>query len=201
MSPYHILHKAIIRHKEALDIMDAEGFDQAVELLAIRIMARGKIIICGNGGSAADAQHLAAEFVVRYKSDRKPIPAIALTTDTSILTAAYNDGYQVFGRQVDALGRPGDVLIAISTSGSSQNVIQAIYAAKNRGIAVIGLTGQHGFRDTYQGIDKPVEVDVELRVPSGTTSVIQEMHMLLYHSLVESLEQELNLCEGAKCQI
>lgn len=194
ISPDFILRQSVESHLEAigkLPIRMFNEFSRAVEILAIRFLSGNKILICGNGGSAADAQHLAAEFVIRYKEDRFAIPAIALTTDTSILTAAYNDGYGVFKRQIEALGAPGDVLIAISTSGKSENIIQAMQAAKRQGLTVIGLTGQHGFRDMHQP-DINLGMDVELRVPSDSTNVIQEIHIILYHALVEAMEQKLN---------
>lgn len=193
------LRLSIARHREALNLLSVSTtpdyeFTAAVDLLTVRILSGNKILICGNGGSAADAQHLAAELVVRYKGDRKPISAIALTTDSSVLTAACNDGYSPFKRQVEALGRPGDVLIAISTSGNSQNIIDSIWTAKNLGLSVIGLTGSAGFRATHQ-LSNTLGVDVEFRIPSDTTSIVQEMHVLIYHSLVEALERELKLCE------
>lgn len=205
ISPSFHLRLTIARHRTALVEFASQGylneaFNRTIELLTVRILAGGKILICGNGGSAADAQHLAAEFVVRYHHDRNPIAAIALTTDSSIMTAAYNDGYSVFQRQVQALGKPGDVLIAISTSGKSQNVLEAIYAAKTLGIAIIGLTGMHGFRDMHQ-VQTNLGIDVELRVPSDSTNVVQELHMLIYHAIVEALEKELKLCESVECRI
>lgn len=202
ISPSDTLKKNLGEHSLVLEKLcwekfPEEPFNSAVSILAIRVAAGGKILICGNGGSAADAQHLAAEFVIRYKKDREPIPAIALTTDSSVLTAAYNDGYEPFQRQVQALGRSNDVLIAISTSGMSQNIIEAIYAAQSRGMAVIGLTGMHGFR-ALQHPNNAVGIDVELRIPSDLTSVIQELHLVLYHALVEALERELNLCDESE---
>lgn len=192
---------AILRHKLALDELFHSDvplrFCVAIDLLTTCVKSGGKILICGNGGSAADAQHLAAELVVRYKGDREPISAIALSTDGSVMTAAHNDGYEVFQRQVEAHAREGDLLIALSTSGTSQNVIQAIYAAKNRGIKIIGLTGQHGFRDIHHP-QCDLGIDVELRVPSVETAVIQELHVLLYHALVEVLERRIILCPSSK---
>lgn len=201
MTSYEMLMDSLHKHNWALNKVFInshlhDSFTRAVELLAIRILSGNKILICGNGGSAADAQHLAAELVVRYKDDRKPIPAISISTDTSVITAAYNDDYEVFGRQVEALGRPGDVLIAISTSGTSENIIQAIYAASLGGMAIIGLSGQHGFRDMHQP-DINLGMDVELRVPSDSTNLIQEMHIIIYHALVEALESELKACESS----
>jgi D-sedoheptulose 7-phosphate isomerase len=147
-----------------------------------------KLLICGNGGSAADSQHLAAEFVGRLSSDyeRQGIPAIALTTDSSILTAVANDyGFQrVFARQVEALARPGDVLISFSTSGNSEVVLKAVEVAQKIGVVNIGFSGGTG--------GKLAEiVDHALVVPSPTTQYIQESHLALYHILVAIVEREL----------
>lgn len=145
----------------------------------------GKILLFGNGGSAADAQHIAAELVGRFAPDRDrdPFPAIALTTDTSILTAVSNDyGFdQVFARQVRALGRPADVVIAISTSGRSPNVLAAVKAARTLGLKTIGLTGGDGGRLVRL-------VDIALVVPSTNTARIQECHIALGHILCETAE-------------
>lgn len=156
--------------------------------LAESIKSGGKILFCGNGGSAADSQHLAAELVVRLRStfDRPAIPAIALTVDTSILTACGNDyGFDyVFARQVEALARPADVLIAISTSGNSKNVILAIEAAKKIGTKVVGLIGGDG--------GKMADLcDFTFTAPSYTTARIQEMHILVGHIWCEIIEESL----------
>ncbi len=136
-----------------------------------------KLLVCGNGGSAADAQHLAGELIVRFETERKSLPAIALTTDTSILTAAGNDyGFDsIFSRQVEALGNKGDVLIAISTSGNSPNILKAIEAAKSKGMEVIGLTGRDGGKMS----SLPVQ---NIIIPSNTTARIQECHILIIHT-------------------
>jgi len=145
-----------------------------------------KILICGNGGSAADSQHFAAELVGRFKLERKGLPAIALTTDTSILTAIGNDyGFdQIFERQVEALGKEGDILVGISTSGNSENVIRAVKKAKEIGIYTIGLLGKSG------GKLKDL-VDLSLVVPSNNTPRIQECHVLIYHIVCEEVEKRL----------
>ena len=150
------------------------------------IASGGKIIFCGNGGSAADAQHLAAELVCKLQADRRPLAGIALTTDTSILTAIGNDyGFRdVFARQVTALGRRGDALIAISTSGKSENVLAAVEAAKHMGIITIGLLGKDG------GVLAKV-VDHALIAPDNDTQRIQECHILIGHLWMEILENEL----------
>ncbi len=149
------------------------------------LRAGRQILFCGNGGSAGDAQHLAAEFVGRFLRERRPLPAQALTTNTSLLTALANDfGFEnVFARQVEAFGSPGDILIAISTSGDSPNVLRAAEAARRKGLYTAGLTGGQGGR--LKGC-----VDLHLAVPSEETPRIQEAHILLGHiycGLVESL--------------
>jgi len=157
------------------------------------IRSGGKILLFGNGGSAADAQHLATELTVRYKTDRAPIAAIALTTDTSALTAIGNDfGFEhLFARQVDALGRKGDLAICISTSGNSQNVINAIASCRKLDIKVVGLTGRTGGK--MAGL-----CDILLNVPSATTARIQEMHIMLGQMLCGGLELSLGLVEAPR---
>ena len=146
----------------------------------------GKLLLCGNGGSAADAQHIAAEFVSRFRRERRGLPAIALTTDTSILTAISNDyGYErVFARQVEALGRPGDMVIGISTSGLSASVITAMRAARDGGMATVGFTGASG----GMLVDN---VDLCLCVPSHNTARIQEVHITVAHTVCEIVERTL----------
>jgi D-sedoheptulose 7-phosphate isomerase len=167
----------------------AEDVAKAASIVVDAIRGGGKLLICGNGGSAADAQGLATEFVSTLTTDRpRPaIPAIALTTDTSILTAIANDfGFDgVFARQVEALGRPGDVLFGISTSGNSVDVVVAVREARRRGLATIGLTGAAGGR--LVGL-----VDVAVRVPSDATSHIQEAHLAVEHALAFAVEDALH---------
>jgi D-sedoheptulose 7-phosphate isomerase len=162
---------------------------EAATVLAGALRAGGKVLICGNGGSAADAQHLATELVGTLTLDeiRPSIPAIALTTDTSLLTALANDlGVErMFARQVEALGSPGDALIAISTSGTSANVLAAVEEARARGLAVIALTGASG------GKLAPM-ADVAIRVPSGVTAHIQESHLVVEHLLALLIERQLH---------
>jgi len=166
----------------------AEPFTRLVGVCAEAIRGGHKLVLFGNGGSAADCQHLATELVVRYITDRPPIAAIALTTDTSLLTAIGNDWSfdDLFSRQVDAIGSPGDVAIAISTSGKSENVIRALTVAKEKGLVAAGLGGKGGGR--MLGLCDPF-----LMVPSDITSRIQEMHITLGHMLCGALEQELGL--------
>lgn len=160
----------------------------AVQMLADAFANGKKLLLCGNGGSAADCQHIAAEFMIRlsHDLDRPAIPAVALTTDTSNLTAGGNDiGYEnVFARNVEGLGSEGDVLIAISTSGNSGNVIKAVNKAHDKGMKVIGFLGGTG------GKLKPV-VDLPIVVPSPSTQRIQEGHITIAHILCELVEREL----------
>jgi D-sedoheptulose 7-phosphate isomerase len=164
----------------------APEVDRVVTVVARSMAAGGTLLVCGNGGSAADAQHIAAELTGRFFRDRRPLPALALHGNTSSLTAIGNDyGYdEVFAREVGANGRGGDVLLAISTSGSSRNILRAIDAAREKRIAVIGLTGESGgkMRDLC---------DVCLCVPSSSTPRIQECHILIGHTICELLEQIL----------
>lgn len=162
---------------------------RAAELMAECLLADGKILACGNGGSACDAQHFAAEMVGRFERERPELPAISLATDTSILTAVANDyAYeQVFAKQVRALGASGDILIAISTSGNSSNVIAAIEAALDREMRIVALTGKDGGR--IGAMLTPL--DVELRVPHERTARIQECHLLMIHCLCDAIDNTL----------
>ncbi len=162
---------------------------RAASLMTGCLLADGKLLACGNGGSAADAQHFAAEMVGRFERERPELPAVALTTDTSILTAVANDYdfSQVFAKQVRALGRAGDVLLAISTSGSSANVVAAIAAAHEREMRVVGLTGKGGGRMT----ELLTADDVHICVPHSTTTRIQEVHLLSIHCLCDAIDQSL----------
>jgi D-sedoheptulose 7-phosphate isomerase len=164
----------------------AETIDACAQTLAAALRDGHKILVMGNGGSAADAQHLAAELVGRFLRERKALPAIALTTDSSILTAVGNDyGFdRVFERQVEALAVPGDVVIGISTSGNSPNVLLALQAAKAAGCTTVGLLGRDG------GKIAPL-VDVNLLVASTQTPHIQEVHAIIVHILCDLVEQEL----------
>jgi D-sedoheptulose 7-phosphate isomerase len=159
-----------------------------VEVCARSIEMGGKVMFFGNGGSAADAQHLAAELAVRYLEDRGPIAAVALTTDSSALTAGANDmGFEnVFARQIEALGRPGDVAIGLSTSGNSANILQALKMATSKGIVAAGFGGRDGGQ-------MAALADPMLIVPVDDTPRIQEMHILLGHMLCGALELRLGL--------
>lgn len=162
---------------------------QAARLLATALRAGNKVLACGNGGSAGDAQHFAAELTGRFERERPGLPGIALTVDSSALTAIANDYSfeQVFAKQVQALGRDGDVLLAISTSGNSPNVVRAIEAAQAHGMTVIALTGRDGGRiaSMLRG------ADVELRSVSNVTARIQEVHILFLHCLCDAIDEQL----------
>jgi D-sedoheptulose 7-phosphate isomerase len=164
------------------------GFTAALSIMEHSVRQGGKLLIFGNGGSASDAQHIVAELVVRYKSNRAAVAAIALTTDTSILTACGNDlGFDaLFERQIEALGRPGDVAIGISTSGKSPNVLRGLRQARSQGLKTVGLTGGTG--GEMVGI-----CDAAMTVPTAVTARIQEMHIILGHMLCLALEVRLGL--------
>ncbi|GLQ04920.1 D-sedoheptulose 7-phosphate isomerase [Sneathiella chinensis] len=166
----------------------AAPFEALLDAWVTSVRQGGKILFFGNGGSAADAQHLAAELVVRFIKDRAPIAALALNTDTSALTAGANDlGYDaVFARQIEALGRPGDVAVGISTSGTSPNVVAGLKMAREKGLVTAALTGRDG------GI-MPDLADHVLTIPSDSTRRIQEMHITLGHMLCGALEIKLKL--------
>jgi len=167
----------------------AEPIARAVELMTGALSADRKILLCGNGGSAADSQHMAAELVGRFERERPELAAIALTTDSSILTAVGNDyGYdQVFARQVRALGRDGDVLVAISTSGNSVSILNAVQAAQERGLSVVALTGRGGGK-LGQMLR---EHDIHLCAPHERTARIQELHLLMVHCLCDGIDASL----------
>ncbi|MDP3939014.1 MAG: D-sedoheptulose 7-phosphate isomerase [Deltaproteobacteria bacterium] len=174
------------RVKLAFAEQSVDAIISAVEVLVEAFRAGQKVLLFGNGGSASDAQHIAAEFVNRFKMDRPGLPAIALTTDTSILTSIGNDFdfKEIFARQVAALGREGDVVIAISTSGSSPNVIRGVEAAKEIPLHVIGFSGRGGGKLAKLS-------DIALVVPSDTTSHIQESHITAGHVLCELVDEAL----------
>lgn len=160
--------------------------ERAFAMVRATVDAEGTLFFCGNGGSAADAQHLATEYVVRYHRQRPALRAVALTTDTSLLTAAANDmGFdEVFARQIEALGRPGDLLVLHSTSGESPNVVRAAQAARARGMGVIALLGKSG------GPTRDL-ADLALVVPTDDTAHIQELHLAVEHLICEWLEERL----------
>jgi len=183
------LFDASIETKHAAKEILADPIVAAVERMTTAFKTGNKILSCGNGGSAADAQHFSAELVCRFERERPGLPAVALTTDTSALTAISND-YQfdeVFAKQVNALGQPGDVLLAISTSGNSPNVVRAIEAAHEKGLTVVALTGRNG-GDIAALLNNN---DVEIRVPADSTARIQEVHLLTIHCLCHQIDEVL----------
>ena len=167
----------------------AKPIADAVGTLLGCITAGGKVLTCGNGGSAADAQHFAAEFVGRFERERPGLAAISLSTDTSILTAVANDYdfNQVFSKQVQAIGAPGDVLLAITTSGNSANVLAAVAAAHAKEMSVIALTGRNGGKMR----ELLTETDVHICVPHERTARIQEVHLLVIHCLCDAVDLQL----------
>ena len=171
------------------DTFNAEfelSFEKAINSISRTLKEDGKLIFCGNGGSAGDSQHISAEFISKLQQDRDPLAAISLTVDTSAITAIGNDyGFDnIFSRQVQALSHPQDTLIALSTSGQSQNVIMAVKTALKKGINVIALTGKNGLQNC-EGLNV-----IELKVASNATARIQEVHMLIGHLLCATCEQE-----------
>ena len=176
------------RVKELMAEALCEDMAEAVKLLATAYRSGNKVLVCGNGGSAADAQHMAGELVGRFKLERRALPCIALTTDTSILTAVANDyDYtEVFARQVEGLAESGDIVLGISTSGNSENVLAALSAGRAKGAKTIALSGRGGGKLNEAA-------DLNLVVPSDDTPRIQEGHITLIHILCDLLEKELFL--------
>lgn len=179
--------------KESIDVKTevlrtiVPKIEEAAKLIISALKNSKKILICGNGGSAADSQHFAAELISRFKKERASIPAIALTTDTSILTAIGNDyGFEkVFSRQVEGLGNNGDIFFGISTSGESKNIIEGIAIAKAKGIKTIGLVGGNGGKIAANS-------DLSIIIPSKNTPCIQESHISIIHILCDLIEQEMS---------
>lgn len=173
---------------EALPLL-TQPIEEAAELIVSRLLEGGKVLSCGNGGSAGDAQHFSSEMLNRFERERPGLPAIALTTDSSTLTSIANDyDYaRIFARQIEALGQPHDLLLAISTSGNSGNILAAIEAAHEREMGVVALTGRNG----GEMAKRLTLHDVELRVPSDITARIQEVHLLIIHCLCDLVDQQL----------
>lgn len=177
-------HLELFRNLSGLDIF----VEQAVLAICDAFSAGGKLLLCGNGGSAADCQHIAAELTGRFLKERRPLPAVSLATDTSALTCIGNDYSfsEIFSRQVQAIGNKNDCLLGISTSGNSENVITAVLAGKHLGMRTIGLLGRDG--------GKLAKIcDLAIVVPSNTTARIQEAHLLIGHSICGHVEQKLGL--------
>lgn len=172
--------EAGLRAREAFFAVHTDTVIEAARAIAVSLARGGKVLLCGNGGSASDAQHLSGEFVNRFKIDRPPLAAIALSTDSSVMTAIGNDFSfdDIFSKQVQALGRPGDVLIGISTSGGSVNVLRAMEAARAADVMTIGLTGRDGGAIARLS-------DISLNVSEQVTAVVQEVHIAIGHLLCE----------------
>lgn len=178
---------SIATKQAAIDL--APVITAAAGLMTRSLLEDGKILSCGNGGSAADAQHFSSELLNRFELERPGLPAMALTTDSSTITSIANDYafVEVFAKQVRALGQPADALLAISTSGNSENVVRAIHAAHERGLRVVALTG----RDGGAVADALGPEDIEIRVPAERTCRIQEVHLLVIHCLCDLIDAEL----------
>ncbi len=182
-----------IRCKQSAQAELPESIVRGGQMMSNSLLQEGKILSCGNGGSAGDAQHFSSELLNRFEMERPGLPAMALTTDSSTLTSIANDYcYEdIFAKQVRALGRPADVLLAISTSGNSENVCRAIDAAHERGMTVVALSGRDGGRMA----DLIADSDVEIRVPAERTARIQEVHLVVIHCLCDLIDT--NLLGGA----
>lgn len=189
-----LFHREMAEHQAlaaAVAAAEADAFAAIASACVARLGAGGTLLLFGNGGSAADAQHLAAELTVRLVRDRRPIPALALSADTAVLTAAGNDlGFaRIFARQIEALGRAGDLALGISTSGRSRNVLEALASARRQGLTTIGFCGA----DPSQ---MAVLCDHLLAVPSAVTARVQELHIVLGHMLCSAIEAGLGLGAG-----
>lgn len=183
----HFLESIETKQKAASELV--EPVQMAGDLMVSCLLDEGKILSCGNGGSAGDAQHFSAELLNRFEKERPGLPAVAITTDSSTLTAIANDYHynEIFSKQVSALGQSGDVLLAISTSGNSPNVLEAIKAAHDREMRVVALTGRDG-GDIAGSLNGE---DVEIRVPAERTARIQEVHLVVIHCLCDFIDTKL----------
>jgi len=180
---------ASIETKQAAAASLGPNISAAAQTLVTALLEGKKILTCGNGGSAGDAQHFSSELLNRFERERPPLPAIALTTDSSTLTSIANDYHynQVFAKQLRALGQPGDILVTYSTSGNSESIIQAINSAHDKKITTIALTGKDGGAVA----NLLFENDIEIRVPSPSTARIQETHLLITHCLCDLIDHQL----------
>lgn len=185
-----IIEEHLFEHRATLDLVAelGESIEKVAQLLISCLKKNGTIFWCGNGGSASDSQHLAGELVGRFAGDRRPLKSIALTADSAVMTCIVNDyGYEhIFSRQVEALGSDGDVLVGISTSGNSQNVLHAFKKANKTGIITVGLLGKGGGKAASI-------INHSITVPSKSTARVQEMHILIGHILCDLIEEGLNL--------
>ncbi|MBT3047000.1 MAG: phosphoheptose isomerase [gamma proteobacterium symbiont of Ctena orbiculata] len=183
-----LFNQSIQTKIDALPLL-TQAIADAAELIFNRLLEGNKVLSCGNGGSAGDAQHFSSEMLNRYERDRPGLPAIALTTDSSTVTSIANDTdfSTIFARQVEALGQPNDLLLAISTSGNSANVNRAVESAHERDMNVVALTG----RDGGEMVKLLAAEDVEIRVPSDVTARIQETHLLIIHCLCDLVDHQL----------
>ena len=192
MNPIKLIEQAfadsIKTKQDALAVIAGPTSDAAL-LMTSALVSGNKILTCGNGGSAADAQHFSSELLNRFERERQPLPAIALTTDSSTLTSIANDyDYDlIFAKQIRALGQPNDILFAITTSGGSANLIQAIHAAHEREVKIVALTGRDG-GEVGALMQKE---DIEIRVPGPSTARIQEVHLVVLHCLCQLIDQQL----------
>ena len=183
-----IFNESIQTKLDAIEVL-TNPIEQASTIMVQALLNDKKILSCGNGGSASDAQHFSGEMLNRFERERPSLPAIALNTDTATLTAIANDySYtQIFSKQINALGQNGDILLAISTSGNSENIVHAVQSAHNCQMRVVALTGREGGRIASLLGDG----DVEIRIPSPTTARIQEVHILVIHCLCDLIDQQI----------
>jgi D-sedoheptulose 7-phosphate isomerase len=184
----NIFNESIRVKSECAELL-APAIANAASVVADSLLGEHKILSCGNGGSAADAQHFSSEMLNRFELERPGLPAIALTTDTSTLTSVANDYEfaEIFARQIRALGQPDDVLLGISTSGESQNIVRAVLAAHDREMKVVLLSGKEG----GEAASLLVENDIEIRVPHWSTARIQEVHLIVIHCLCDLVDHRL----------
>jgi D-sedoheptulose 7-phosphate isomerase len=179
---------SIQTHQDAMNEI-CETIEYASQKIVAALLSENKVLTCGNGGSAGDAQHFSSEMLNRYERERPALPAIALTTDTSTITSIANDYHfdQIFSKQLRALGQTGDILLAYTTSGNSANIVKAITTAHDKEIQVIAITGRDGGTVASQ----LNETDIEIRVPSQSTARIQEIHLLISHCLCDLIDHQL----------
>ena len=188
-----------IRAKEEAAPLLSRPIARAAKRIVSRLLQGGKVLSCGNGGSAADAQHFSSEMLNRFEQERPGLPALALTTDSSTLTSIANDYHydQIFAKQIRALGHPGDLLLAITTSGNSSSILAAVEVAHEKDMDVVALTGRDGGEVARQLFSS----DIEIRVPATSTARIQEVHVLVIHCLCDLIDRQLLGTSGEAIQI